>query len=188
MSTQEDEDPMWYAGVCRSVRSEATAQASHLLIHGDREVGGENRSVNQAGYTKAVDMWSIGCVTTALLAGKSYFVNTQDSGYERNPSAAIIQAAAECDLDRLDYSSAWLGIDLKAKCFVKRLLVLDEKARMTAELALRHLWFTEGFKGSSMVEIYEDTIAGWEPWSPGWDFAEHLNRFIEARISQSDVM
>ena len=158
-----------------------------MLTHAGREVSGGNKRVDQVGYTKAVDMWSVGCVTTALLAGKSYFVNTQDSEYRRNSSAAIIKAAAECNLDRLDGSSAWLDIDHNAKDFVKKLLVLDEKARLTARQALDHLWFTKGPKHKYLETTYKHIVAGWKRWSPGWDFAEHLDRFIEARIPQTDV-
>lgn len=143
--------------------------------------------MNQAGYTKAVDMWSVGCVTTALLAGKSYFVNTQDSDYRRNSSAAIIKAAAECNMDRLDNSLAWLGVNQQAKGLVKELLVLDETVRLTAQQALQHLWFTEGSRGVSIGETYKKTLEGWRPWSPGWDFHTHLDCFIEARIPQNDV-
>ena len=179
---------MWYPGVRRSVSFEATALACHLPTYAGREVGGDNKRVNQAGYTKAVDVWSVGCVTTALLAGKSYFINTQDSEYRRNSSAAIIKAAAECNLDRLENSSAWLDVNHNAKDFVKKLLVLDEKARLTARQALGHSWFTEDPKQKDLETTYKEIVAGWKRWSPGWDFAEHLDRFIEARIPQTDVM
>ena len=135
----------------------------------------------------AVDMWSVGCVTTALLAGRSYFVNTQDSDYRRNSSAAIIKAAAECNLDRLDHSSAWLDVDQHAKHFVKSLLVLDEKARLTVETALEHLWFMQGSRQLTLADEYQKIIEGWKRWSPGWDFVTHLDCFIEARIPQTDV-
>lgn len=178
---------MWYIGFRRSVRLHDTARPCNSLTRAGSEVRGENRTVNQAGYTKAVDMWSVGCVTTALLAGKSYFVNTQDSDYRRNSSAAIIKAAAECNLDRLDNSSAWLDVNPQTKGFVKELLVLDEKTRLTAQQALNHLWFTEGSRRAALEKTYKQIIEGWKPWSPGWDFITHLDCFIEARIPQKDV-
>ena len=143
--------------------------------------------MNQAGYTVAVDMWSIGCLMTLLLAGKPYFANTQDPEYRHNSSAAIIKAAAECNLDRLDHGSSWLNIDKRAKDLVKRLLVLDEKARLTAQQAFLHPWFTEGTRLASLVETYKEITQAWKRWSPGWDFLSPLDHFIEARISQQDV-
>ncbi len=178
---------MWYLRFCRSVRLHDAARPCNPLTYIFSEVRGENRTVNQAGYTMAVDMWSIGCVTTALFAGKSYFINTQDSDYRRNSSAAIIKAAADCNLDRLDNSSAWLDVDQQAKGFVKELLVLDEKTRLTAQQALDHLWFTQGSRRLSLEKTYKQIIQGWKPWSPGWDFLTHLDSFIEARIPQTDV-
>ena len=136
----------------------------------------------------AIDMWSIGCLTTALLAGKSYFVNTQDSDYRHNSTAAITKAAAECNLDRLDFSSSWLGIDQRAKDFVKGLLVLDEKQRLTAPQALMDPWFIKSSGQRSLEKAYGQVVEGWKPWSPGWDFLSHLDCFIEARIPQGDVI
>lgn len=144
--------------------------------------------MKQLGYTMAVDMWSVGCVTSALLAGKSYFVNTQDSEYRHNSSAAIIKAAAECDLDRLDSSSAWLGVEQQTKDFLKRLLVLDEKTRLTVKQALEHSWFTEGSKRLFLEQTYTRIVEGWKRWSPGWDFVEHLDRYIKARTPQTVVI
>lgn len=135
----------------------------------------------------AVDMWSIGCVTTALFAGKSYFNNTQDSEYRRDSSTAIEKAAAECNLDRLEYSIDWLKVNHRVKDFIKRLLVLDEGARLTAMEALNHSWFTEGDRKISIQKAYSQAIKGWTSFRPPWDFNEHLNVFIEARISKADV-
>ena len=178
---------MWYIGIRGSVRHRATARSCDLLIHASSEVRGNNKAVNQLGYTMAVDMWSVGCVTSVLLAGNSYFVNTQDSGYKRHSSAAIIKAAAECDLDRLDHSSPWLSVEQQAKDLLKRLLVLDEKSRLTVQQALEHSWFTEGSKRTFLEQTYKQIIESWKRWSPGWDFVENLDRYIEARTPQTVV-
>lgn len=152
-----------------------------------REVRGKNKLVAQVGYTKSVDMWSLGCLTTALLSGSSYFVNTQDSEYRRDSTAAVTKAAAECNLAGIDNDIDWEEVETLAKDFIKQLLKLDEKARLSAEQALEHAWFTEGPRRIFFQESYEKIIHGWTRSTPGWDFIENLDQFIDARNPQSKV-
>ena len=151
------------------------------------EVRGTNGKVQQPGYTNAVDMWSIGCVAAAMLIGRPVFAVSQASAGRQDSAAAIIRAAARCDLHVLDDFAICGDMNMLAKDFIKRLLVLDERARLTADQALKHGWFT-GEKHKQPIETrYDQAIAGWQPNYPGWDFKEHLDRFIAARVGESDV-
>lgn len=142
-----------------------------------------NKLATQFGYTKSVDMWSLGCLTTALLhSGFSVFVNTQDSNYRHDSAAAITKAAAQCDLSFLDHSPAWEDVQPQAKEFVKGLLQLDENARMSAEQALEHPWFTEDYRKAVFEERYSQVIKGWKRSISSVDFIENLDILIDLKV------
>lgn len=151
-----------------------------------REVQGRNKSVAESGYTRSVDMWSLGCLTTALLSGSSFFVNTQDSNYRRDSAKAVCQAAAKCDLSLLDDSPVWECVQPQAKDFVKRLLKLDENERMNAKQALNHAWFTEGQRKAWLQEKYQQSIKGWFPTTSAADFVENLDIWMEIKVMKAD--
>ncbi|KAL8848693.1 MAG: hypothetical protein Q9221_006303 [Calogaya cf. arnoldii] len=151
------------------------------------EVRGNNRLVEQSGYTRAVDMWSVGCVTAATLVGRPAFATSQMSGARQDSAAAVIAAATKYDLHVLDDSDVWGDIDIQPKDFIRRLLVLDEQARLTADQALLHDWFKQGGDRHDVLTRYKKAIAGWKPTWPGWDFKEDLNAFIDRRIPSYDV-
>ncbi|KAL8689292.1 MAG: hypothetical protein Q9218_005004 [Villophora microphyllina] len=151
------------------------------------EIRGKNRLVQQPGYTNAVDMWSIGCVTAAMLFGRSAFAMSQVSTGRQPSAATVINAAAKCDLRVLDDADVWGEIDTAAKDFIKRLLVLDEKGRLTAEESMAHRWFTQERRGHSTAERYDQAIVSWKPCGASWDFKENLDRFIEGRVAEKDI-
>lgn len=131
-------------------------------------------------------MWSLGCLTTALLNnGYSVFVNTQDSNYRNDSAAAITKAAANCDLSLLDHSPAWKDVQPQAKEFVKGLLKLDENTRMSAEQALKHAWFTEGPRKALFEGKYSQAIRGWKRTVAGADFIERLEILIDLKVGSS---
>lgn len=159
-----------------------------MLIVGMRsEIRGKNCLVQQPGYTKAVDMWSIGCVTAAMLIGRSAFAMSQASASRQLSAATVINAAAKCDLGVLDDVEVWGEIDRAAKDFIKRLLVLDERKRLTADESMAHTWFTQARHGHTIAERYDEAIASWKPCGPSWDFKENLDRFINGRLGEKDV-
>ncbi|KAL8942092.1 MAG: hypothetical protein Q9216_001858 [Gyalolechia sp. 2 TL-2023] len=150
------------------------------------EMRGKNSLVLQPGYTSAVDMWSVGCIAAAMLIGRPAFTMSETSTGRYDSAAAVIAAAAKCDLRALDDPDIWGDLGMQAKDFIKRLLVLDERARLTADQALSHVWFTEKRHRQPIVRRYDQAVASWKPSYPGWDFKEHLDRFIAARILESD--
>ncbi|KDN52698.1 Pkinase-domain-containing protein [Tilletiaria anomala UBC 951] len=85
----------------------------------------------KSGHSKPVDLWAIGVITYFLLCGYTPF--DRDSTMEE--MQAIINA---------DYSFTpvmyWEGVSTQAKDFIKNLLVIDPKVRMTASQALSHPW------------------------------------------------
>jgi serine/threonine protein kinase len=128
------------------------------------EIHRANRTIPpDDGYSKSVDMWSIGSITAAVLTGDVLFTDRKHPDYEDDPQGVIVGLAAICDLSILDDKDHpnWSVIGDRPKDFIKGLLILDEEARMTASDALVHPWF------SSFVEDFEDlyarSIADWEP-------------------------
>ena len=132
----------------------------------------------------ASDMWSIGIVTALLFTGESVFANS-DNRYAS--SMAILDAASECDLAKMENDSRWQNVDDLGKDFVKGLLVLDEKVRLDVNQALKHGWFTTGKRQKDIKQKYEVTIRGWMPTKPLLDFKEDLAVYREASKSELDV-
>ncbi|KAL9036556.1 MAG: hypothetical protein Q9180_004232 [Flavoplaca navasiana] len=151
------------------------------------EVRGNNSLVKQSGYTRAVDMWSIGCVTVAILVGRSACAISPSFEGRRDSAGAIIAAAAEHDLGVLEDPEVWGDTDPQPKDFIRRLLVLDEKERFTADQALMHEWFTQEGDRQPLLRRYEKAVAGWKPMWPGWDFKQDLEAFVDRRIPSYDV-
>ena len=142
--------------------------------------------VSQAGYTQSIDMWSLGCLTAALLIGTSIFIDPLDSAYRTNSTAAITTAAAKCDLTKLDTEPLWKGVSRQARDFVKQVVRLDENERLSAEQALKHPWFTQGSRKAYFQTTYEKAIERWKPHRPGLDFIEDLDVLIQGRRLSAD--
>ncbi|WEW56435.1 serine/threonine protein kinase [Emydomyces testavorans] len=115
-----------------------------------------DRSCLKKGYTKSVDLWSLGCVTVVLLTGGSPFQHPDTESYSRD-------LARECNLGRLEEIEEWFHVGRRAKDFVRKLLVLDENQRMTAKDAVKHDWFTNPFHKRAFEEIYQKGISEWKP-------------------------
>lgn len=108
------------------------------------------------GYTKAVDLWSLGCVTAVLLTGGSPFTDPATEEY----SQAL---ANKCDLAKLEMNHDWRSSSHRAKDFVRHLLVRDEALRFDVEQALAHHWFTNIYQKSAFQEVYKRSIQDWRP-------------------------
>ena len=132
----------------------------------------------------ATDMWSTGIISALLLSGEFIFENSKN-GY--GSPAAILNAAAECDLANLDHSPPWQRVNSLAKDYVRKLLILDERARLNVEQALEHGWFTDSKRRKYIQQQYEDVIRGWMPSRPLLDFKEDLAVFRQASKYTLDV-
>lgn len=114
------------------------------------------------GYTKAVDIWSIGVIAAMLLSGESIFGNFLDPTRE-DFDYEVAQAAAECDLRVLDWGQAWKPVSSRPKDLIRKLLELDEKSRLTAKEALEHIWFTAPEYRAELDALFQETIKDWQP-------------------------
>uniref|UniRef100_A0A0D9VBN3 non-specific serine/threonine protein kinase n=1 Tax=Leersia perrieri TaxID=77586 RepID=A0A0D9VBN3_9ORYZ len=86
------------------------------------------------------DVWSIGVITYILLCGRRPFWNKTEDGIFR-----------EVLRNKPDFrKKPWPGISSGAKDFVKKLLVNNPRARLTAAQALSHPWVREGGEASEI--------------------------------------
>ncbi|KAJ8443615.1 hypothetical protein Cgig2_019597 [Carnegiea gigantea] len=86
------------------------------------------------------DVWSIGVITYILLCGRRPFWDKTEDGIFK-----------EVLRNKPDFRrKPWHGITDSAKDFVKRLLVKDPRARLTAAQALSHPWVREGGNASNI--------------------------------------
>ncbi|KAL1860156.1 hypothetical protein Plec18167_004270 [Paecilomyces lecythidis] len=108
------------------------------------------------GYTKAVDLWSLGCITAVLLTGGSPFIDPDTGLYSE-------ELAQKCNLERLEADEKWIRVGGRPKDFVHRLLVLDENSRMDVKQALRHCWFTNPAHKEEFDLLYKRAVKGWKP-------------------------
>jgi len=99
------------------------------------------------GYDKEVDMWSIGVITYILLCGFPPFYNEK--------LQLLFDQIMRADYDfPVDY---WSSVSDNAKDFIRKLLVVEPKKRMTSEQALNHPWLT-GFVPNTVLPFHNDKM------------------------------
>jgi serine/threonine protein kinase len=132
------------------------------------------------GYSKAIDMWSIGCITATVLTGEFMFADRTHPQYYENPRKVIVTLAAQCDLSILDdeYHPVWSEITSLPKDFIKRLLVLEEDGRMTATEALAHNWFANECYAAELEDLYLRSIQDWRPRPAGSQLVKRISRSL----------
>lgn len=113
------------------------------------------------GYSSAIDLWSIGCVSALMLTGSLAFNHRdgdQDIGHINSRSVSAY------DLTQIDQGShSWEGVPTRARKFVTSLLVLQEDKRPTARRALEHPWFTNDICSPGYDAVYQKSIRDWKP-------------------------
>ncbi|KAF2263899.1 kinase-like protein [Lojkania enalia] len=130
------------------------------------EIHRMNRTIPESyGYSRAVDMWSVGAISAALLSGDAIFTNRFHPHFERDPRSVILPIAAKCDLSALDDEDhpVWSGVGFRPKDFIRKLLVLREDERMTATEALAHTWFSNKYHAAEFDALYDRAIKAWQP-------------------------
>ena len=144
-----------------------------------REVQGCNKLVKVKGYTKAVDMWSLGCVAVAMLMGSAPFDILHNLNEPRCLGDVPQKAIPGYNLTGLYNCPEWVRLNYKAKDFIKRLLVLDEMTRMTTREALNHEIFTNSHDEESFKIAYNKAVRGWKPHKPFMDIVEEISPTVD---------
>jgi serine/threonine protein kinase len=128
-----------------------------------------------AGYSKAIDIWSIGCITTTLLTNELIFERDYDEQDVANRWPHGRPSRKLWDLSILETRGEWQTISRKAKSFVRGCLSLNESERLTAEQAMNHEWFTNKHYAKEIEAVYRRAIADWKPRDHGGSLIEFLN-------------
>lgn len=126
-----------------------------------REITGLNAYIDaRSGYSKAVDMWSIGAITAMVLTG--YMLFSRPSHPDKNPDQE--RQAFLTYLAHIDNSEEWATVGRRPKAFVKRLLTLNEQHRPTAHQALQHSWFLTPKYRENFERVYSRSVTLWKEY------------------------
>ncbi|KAK5706837.1 hypothetical protein LTR97_001829 [Elasticomyces elasticus] len=129
------------------------------------------------GYSKAIDIWSVGCVTALLLSGEavpfdSDSIQREKDQHEHSQALASTQL---WDLGFIDKSTKWGEVGRKAKDFVRACLNVNERQRLSAEQALQHSWFTHKHYAVELEAEYQRAIQDWKPRSTNGQLVEMID-------------
>ncbi|KAH0610025.1 uncharacterized protein H6S33_012571 [Morchella sextelata] len=120
------------------------------------EVIPPTRGMVSSGYSHAVDLWSLGIVVYVLLSGYSPF--GAESGPTLPPDAVLAKARSG-DLRRLETGVEWRDVSGEAKDFIRSLICVDPRKRMTLEQAKKHNWL--GRHAKELEEVYSRAVGDW---------------------------
>ncbi|KAJ2047625.1 hypothetical protein GGH13_009164, partial [Coemansia sp. S155-1] len=114
----------------------------------------------KVGYTTAVDCWSLGVMTYAMVSGMLPF-----SDEDGNPQILFSQILS----GELDFSfPCWRTISPECQAFIRSLLRVDPSKRMTVDMAFKHQWIAED--EAKLAKLYAECIrdsnTGTEPTTP----------------------
>ncbi|KAK5699321.1 hypothetical protein LTR17_023343 [Elasticomyces elasticus] len=129
------------------------------------------------GYSKAIDIWSVGCVTALLLSGEavpfdSDSIQREKDQYEHSQAQASTQL---WDPGFIEKSTKWGEVGRKAKDFVRACLNVNETQRLSAEQALQHSWFTHKHYAAELEAEYQRAIQDWKPRSTHGQLVEMID-------------
>ncbi|EJD00390.1 Pkinase-domain-containing protein [Fomitiporia mediterranea MF3/22] len=98
----------------------------------------ENRSDNKMGFGRPVDIWAIGVSFDYIVTGKLPFQDNVNDKLSR-----LSDVLARCESDSIEsHRDGWDRVSGYAKSLCSQMLQPDPSARLTAEQALDHEWFT----------------------------------------------
>ncbi|KAJ2707553.1 hypothetical protein FB645_000730 [Coemansia sp. IMI 203386] len=101
------------------------------------------------GYTTAVDCWSLGVMTYAMVSGMLPF-----SDEDGNPQVLFSQILS----GYLDFSApCWRSISLECQSFIFNLLRVNPEKRMSVDKAFAHSWIAKD--EPRMAKLYAECVA-----------------------------
>jgi protein-serine/threonine kinase len=130
------------------------------------------------GYTKAADLWSLGCLTAVVLTGEPLFDNA--------PKSCKMNSHRTRAIEKLKWKMNRRQVGQRAQDFVFQLLQHDASKRMDVKQALQHEWFTNPAHKSEFDALYERSIRDWKPRSTTEPRIVGLESYVKACPSQSN--
>ncbi|KAK6437575.1 Protein kinase protein rad53 [Oleoguttula sp. CCFEE 5521] len=133
-----------------------------------------DRAEKGIGYSKAVDIWSIGSLTSALFTN-SPLIDMRDENGDDLVTARVADTMAEFDFSILETTEPWKSrVNKNAKAFIKSCLTFDETMRPSAARALQHRWLAHPAYKELMETKYKHTVKDWKPRSVKTALVEHI--------------
>lgn len=122
-----------------------------------------------SGYSKAVDVWSVGCVTATCLTNEVIIPDHVDmKTLKANELVKYIDI-----LD--DPGTPWRDIGWRAKDFIRGCLAPDESNRLAAADCLEEAWFTHPYYKDDFDAAYKRAIQDWKPKEYDEDIVEFID-------------
>ncbi|CAM4663375.1 unnamed protein product [Caretta caretta] len=134
-------------------------------------------SLGTAGYSRAVDCWSLGVILFVCLCGYPPF-NEQNT-----------QLCLKDQITRGEYTfipREWKHVSDMALDLVKKLLVVDPNKRLTTEKALEHPWLQDENMKSTFQELLSQTRVSMHP--PQTSRLDHICLLIGEAIASSHCL
>lgn len=129
------------------------------------------------GYTKAADLWSLGCLTAVVLTGMPLFENV--------PKGCGTKSHRMNAIKKLKWTMNRRQVGQRAQDFVFQLLQHDASERMDVKQALQHGWFTNPAHKLEFDKLYQRSIHDWKPRRATEPLIVGLSSYVKARSSQS---
>lgn len=129
------------------------------------------------GYTKAADLWSLGCLTAVVLTGMPLFENV--------PKGCGTKSHRMNAIKKLKWTMNRRQVGQRAQDFVFQLLQHDASERMDVKQALQHGWFTNPAHKLEFDKLYQRSIHDWKPRRATEPLIVGLASYAKARSSQS---
>lgn len=124
-----------------------------------------------SGYSKAVDVWSVGCVTATCLTNEVIIPDHVDM-----KTLQVNELVKYIDI--LDNpTTLWRNVGWRAKDFIRGCLAPVESNRLTAAECLQEEWFTHPHYKDDFDAAYRRAVQDWKPK----DYDENIVEFIETR-------
>ena len=150
-----------------------------------------SRELRRRGYSKGIDVWSIGCTTAILLTTRRPFEETSlDAEFEALNNRPPFECS-DYDIESIMTSdNAWHTIGRKVKSFIGSCLK-PEARRISVKQALQHVWFTNKHYARDIEEAYQRAISSWTPRSHDPSLVEVIDTSVavsEAENSQASTI
>ena len=125
--------------------------------------------ISRKGYGKECDIWSCGVILYILLSGCPPF----------NQSLPIMRLFNDIMEAKYDFpDDCWKAVSPDAKDLVKRMLVVDTKARLTPELILAHPWMHAYTGGKLSKEHMGHIQVRLKDWQATRRLKSAINTFV----------
>jgi len=133
--------------------------------------------VLKGNYSTDCDVWSMGVITYFMLSGQLPFPGRNDDEKE----ARILKGTVSFSSSR-----AWGEVSDHGKDFVKKMLIYEEKKRITGKQALSHPWIASRAKLSTAPQS-EEVVASLKKYADAHKFEKAVRHSMATHLTSSEL-